>query len=147
MLLARVGILLNILQCIGQGLSTKNDLASNVNSAKTKKPWVGIFSSEFVHSFSVFTTGFSYSDPNYLIVCLSNTLLFSLQLLFGISPITSTTTSVLLTGTILSSPNCSSSRALFLLISFYIFSLTYCYISCLYKQHLIENHRVIYFLN
>lgn len=104
MLLARVGILLNILQCIGQGLSTKNDLASNVNSAKTKKPWVESFLNLSILSQSLPQASPSYSDPNYLIVCLSNTLLFSLQLLFGISPITSTTTSVLLTGTILSSP-------------------------------------------
>ena len=123
MLLAPVGILLNIPQCIGQGLTIKNDLASNVNSAKSKKPWVGILSSEFVHSFSAFAAGFSSSNPIYSIVCPYQAHFSFLYIfLFRISPIISTTTSMLLTPTTLSSPNCSSSsRALFLLISLYIF--------------------------
>ena len=70
MLLAWVRILLNFLQCTGQAPTRKSDLSSNVNSAKSEKPRVGILSSESGHSFSAFEAGLSSSDSNCSIVYL-----------------------------------------------------------------------------
>lgn len=41
-------MLLNVLQLLGQPLTTKNDLIQNVNSAKVEKPWVARTKAEFV---------------------------------------------------------------------------------------------------
>lgn len=41
-------MLLNILQLLGQPLTTKNDLIQNVNRAKVEKPWVAGTKAEFV---------------------------------------------------------------------------------------------------